>query len=742
MSIFAPASLNSALMVVFKKMRYMKYTCNAHSTLFQSRRKFEQYEAALELSYLLGRAIAIDEMEYASDVDVNLDLQIRQLKSALLCVACKFIDEEELISLVETWTDKGYEILVGIVSALAYIRYCCSLKSAIVDKGTDRPEYLIQFDAGFILSTVVFAFVSTIEKECSGRQYDLAIYLLELLLSMNHNPSRKGKIYIRLAIDYNHINKQQATSGVIIQGVADSSVCYGDRLNLQRRNVDLDMKSPSLERRDEERMKIDYTNLELRFQQMIQQYSYTESASTTLTEHIIDLSDDITPIEWTCTVCTLINKPSFLVCEACESPFMPTTQHPIPTFAPKSTVEVSDQDIIVHKTKRKSSKSAKQVTIIADEDDRTSDDDLLTTVGESQSSHSFLEAIPAEFTIISRRTNLATSQTTTPNYGKSKFYDIDDDLVTVEDFVLKKCHTYDTDDLEYAAFIEAIDGGGWQGWHCEGSYLRSLYGLLLWDVIFYDQIPNTFLTSHQDHPIDLLYPAFYKSREDLILGKVDYIANMTLSELIETISSTYRNYYRMECCCVSWYHPLRHLQLIAICIGPKSLSRLCLDISRSYRHYRSGAPDLLLIRIKHIEEKRFIDVSDFLGDDWQNCRRATTNTAQTPMLTTSPEKPLKHDDDDDNESIEGLPLESKEGERKPPAKDRFACEEIDVHLPESWDSAYSYEGMFVEVKGPNDILADKQRIWLSTLAAAGLRSYVGRVKESKPSKRNKVSTAV
>lgn len=28
------------------------------------------------------------------------------------------------------------------------------------------------------------------------------------------------------------------------------------------------------------------------------------------------------------------------------------------------------------------------------------------------------------------------------------------------------------------------DGGGWQGWHCEGSLLVTLFGILFWDVIF------------------------------------------------------------------------------------------------------------------------------------------------------------------------------------------------------------------------------------------------------------------
>ena len=50
-----------------------------------------------------------------------------------------------------------------------------------------------------------------------------------------------------------------------------------------------------------------------------------------------------------------------------------------------------------------------------------------------------------------------------------------------------------------------------QGWHCEGSVLRSLFGLLMWDQIFVD-CPDVFLTPYQDAPLDLCFPNFIRSR--------------------------------------------------------------------------------------------------------------------------------------------------------------------------------------------------------------------------------------
>ena len=50
-----------------------------------------------------------------------------------------------------------------------------------------------------------------------------------------------------------------------------------------------------------------------------------------------------------------------------------------------------------------------------------------------------------------------------------------------------------------------------QGWHCEGSVLRSLFGLLMWEQIFVD-CPDVFLTPYQDAPLDLCFPNFIRTR--------------------------------------------------------------------------------------------------------------------------------------------------------------------------------------------------------------------------------------
>ena len=86
-------------------------------------------------------------------------------------------------------------------------------------------------------------------------------------------------------------------------------------------------------------------------------------------------------------------------------------------------------------------------------------------------------------------------------------------LVNVEAFILSKCDRPDADDYLHSDFIDAVDGGGWQGWHCEGSYIRSMFGLLFYDIIFCENAcDNVFLTPFQDSPLDMGYPSFYSTR--------------------------------------------------------------------------------------------------------------------------------------------------------------------------------------------------------------------------------------
>lgn len=89
--------------------------------------------------------------------------------------------------------------------------------------------------------------------------------------------------------------------------------------------------------------------------------------------------------------------------------------------------------------------------------------------------------------------------------GKNVFCSSNDELVSVEDLYLQKCYCIDADDCigddiginnidsnnitnnkdnidgdnNRSAFSKLIGNGGWQGWHCEGAPIRTLYGIHL-----------------------------------------------------------------------------------------------------------------------------------------------------------------------------------------------------------------------------------------------------------------------
>ncbi len=84
-------------------------------------------------------------------------------------------------------------------------------------------------------------------------------------------------------------------------------------------------------------------------------------------------------------------------------------------------------------------------------------------------------------------------------------------------------------------YYHVNQGGGWFGWHCEGSPLKSLFFLIFWDILFpfvnegdnneyndyqfdYDFdakeaiIEDVFVSKYQDAPLDLDYNCFYHNR--------------------------------------------------------------------------------------------------------------------------------------------------------------------------------------------------------------------------------------
>ncbi|XP_024983446.1 fanconi-associated nuclease 1 homolog isoform X3 [Cynara cardunculus var. scolymus] len=161
---------------------------------------------------------------------------------------------------------------------------------------------------------------------------------------------------------------------------------------------------------------------------------------------------------------------------------------------------------------------------------------------------------------------------------KSRFYGEDGEQCGVEQLALQ---------------YYAGEGGGWQGVHSESGIWLTVFGLLMWDVIFAD-MPNVFLTRFQNSPLDLDTDHFYESRKSIIEPLLVKIEEGMGEEMLIT---SWESHLGTACRGVDWNrHSLTELRAIVTCIGGRCLASICRHLAQDYRSWSSGMPDLLLWR--------------------------------------------------------------------------------------------------------------------------------------------------
>lgn len=70
--------------------------------------------------------------------------------------------------------------------------------------------------------------------------------------------------------------------------------------------------------------------------------------------------------------------------------------------------------------------------------------------------------------------------------------------------------------------------------HCEGRIISTLFGLILWDIIFAD-IAGAFETPYQSAPLDIAEDTFYFSRKELIDRRLEELREGHAQKLIEQV---------------------------------------------------------------------------------------------------------------------------------------------------------------------------------------------------------------
>ncbi|NWQ61529.1 FAN1 nuclease, partial [Neopipo cinnamomea] len=148
-----------------------------------------------------------------------------------------------------------------------------------------------------------------------------------------------------------------------------------------------------------------------------------------------------------------------------------------------------------------------------------------------------------------------------------------------------------------------------QGIHGEGSTFLTLYGILMWDIIFMDDIPDVFRNSYQTSPLDLYTDSFYESRRDVIEARLQQLHSASSETLAELVADVWATQEGKAAALVSWgrFISLQQAQSLVSCLGGTFLSGVFRRLSRDLRHCRGGLPDLV-VWSTHTQHFKLVEV--------------------------------------------------------------------------------------------------------------------------------------
>lgn len=138
---------------------------------------------------------------------------------------------------------------------------------------------------------------------------------------------------------------------------------------------------------------------------------------------------------------------------------------------------------------------------------------------------------------------------------------------------------------------------GWLGVHDEGSSVRFLFALLLWEHALFAPIDDVFQTPYQDRPLDLFTEAFYNSRKEDIEERLDEISKLDASQLRDEILERYERHENTRAIGCYWKSiSAEDLACIAGGLGGRVLSHCCRLLCEDFAYWGGGLPDLTLWR--------------------------------------------------------------------------------------------------------------------------------------------------
>uniref|UniRef100_A0A3Q2UAY9 Fanconi-associated nuclease n=1 Tax=Fundulus heteroclitus TaxID=8078 RepID=A0A3Q2UAY9_FUNHE len=135
-----------------------------------------------------------------------------------------------------------------------------------------------------------------------------------------------------------------------------------------------------------------------------------------------------------------------------------------------------------------------------------------------------------------------------------------------------------------------------QGIHGEGSTFSTLFGLLMWDIIFMEGIPDVFRNPYQACPLDLYTDCFYENRREAVASRVRLLREASVETLRDMLEDVWTSQEGKVCSLVSWerFSSLQQAQSLIACLGGVFLGGVIERMAKDYRHCRGGLPDLVV----------------------------------------------------------------------------------------------------------------------------------------------------
>jgi len=525
--------------------------------------------------------------------------------------------------------------------------------------------WLHQVTPGAMLSTLLWEAVDPLER---GGAYALTLPLLAQLVAVPYTPHRAGRWWLRLSLNCAHLGLAADAASVTRAALAHPHVLGPERLALWTRHL-----------RDTARATV-------------------VPATAAKRRHRGHRADEATPTHtvpaWPAALCVALlpgatdpDLPSLAVIQAAPS-----------WHARSLGVDVFEQTPLNNAT---GSKSRFLAPI-----DPANDGDAPPSVADDAPVHTIPAAAPAGPEVVDLVWSQSQPPPPPPPPDAEEWEDVTDALLATCGVTFPRDAPWrmltapsggsggggggggggSRDDAAVAANVDEPGGtlrvgveelalayyhraGGWRGVHAEGGPVYALFALLAWDVLFDSAAAaDTFITHFQDAPLDLdSWGTFYRARAPAIAALVARYAAASPSALAAAVATAWRARHGRICRGMPWdAYPLPVLQLVAGGLGGCGVAGVIDALAWNHKQLTGGMPDLLLFRV--------------------HAARRHDGSFQ----------PRKYSD-----GCGGLT--------------RLAPLRMQVAL--------------VEVKGPRDVLSEKQHLWLHILLRAGIDARVCKIFE-------------